>query len=191
MFYPLAWWTDMFLSIGDGGWGSLPPNINLEPWQPTGYTVHVAFGERTGSRKSEVILSSNVGKKEADPCKKKKKSSTERTVGCFFGGEHWISIWILLAALVTWHESPTVSNSTFLSFFFNESNTEGTNFRIVFICFTFVKYACFVVVYSTSVRFDLVKSPEVTLCCLLRYEPSINNNTILPSLSDHIIIMQL
>ena len=52
---------------------------------------------------------------------------------------------------------------TLFAFFFNESNTEGTSFWIMFICFTFVKCACFVL-YSTSVRFDLVKSPEVTLC---------------------------
>ena len=50
-----------------------------------------------------------------------------------------------------------------LFFLFYESNTEGANFRIVFICFTFVTRASFVV-YSTCVRFDLVKSPEVTLC---------------------------
>ena len=43
-----------------------------------------------------------------------------------------------------------------------ENNTEGTNFRIMFICFTFVKCACFVL-YSTCVRFSLVKSPEATL----------------------------
>ena len=46
---------------------------------------------------------------------------------------------------------------------FYESNTEGTNFWTMFICFTFVKSACFVL-YSTCVRFDLVKSPEVILC---------------------------
>ena len=38
----------------------------------------------------------------------------------------------------------------------------------MFIPWTFIKYACFVL-YSTCVRFDLVKSPEVTL-----YKPSIN-----------------
>ena len=43
------------------------------------------------------------------------------------------------------------------------SNTQGTDFPIVLICFTFVQCACFVL-YSTSVRMDLVKSPEVTLC---------------------------
>ena len=46
---------------------------------------------------------------------------------------------------------------------FYHSNTEGTNCWIMFISFTFVKCACFVL-YSTSVRFDLVKSTEVTLC---------------------------
>ena len=44
-----------------------------------------------------------------------------------------------------------------------KSNTEGTNFRIMFICLTFVKCACFVL-YSTCLRFELVKSPEVTVC---------------------------
>ena len=58
---------------------------------------------------------------------------------------------------------------------FYESNTKGTNFRIKFICFTFVKCAYFVL-YSTCVRFDLVKSPEVTLCGSRGYKPSINNN---------------
>ena len=49
---------------------------------------------------------------------------------------------------------------------FYKNNSEGTNFRInMFVCFMFVKCAC-VVLYSTSVRFDLVKSPEVTLCGL-------------------------
>ena len=42
------------------------------------------------------------------------------------------------------------------------SNTEGTNFRFMFICFTFVKCACFVL-YSTCASPDLVKSREVTL----------------------------
>ena len=46
---------------------------------------------------------------------------------------------------------------------FYESNIEGTDFRIMFICFMFVKCACFVL-FSTSVRFDLAKSPEMTLC---------------------------
>ena len=44
-----------------------------------------------------------------------------------------------------------------------ESNTKEINFWIMFICFTFVKCSYFVL-YSISVRFDLVKSPEVTLC---------------------------
>ena len=43
------------------------------------------------------------------------------------------------------------------------SNTEGTYYRLMFICFTFVKCACFIL-YSTSVRFDLVEIPEVILC---------------------------
>ena len=38
----------------------------------------------------------------------------------------------------------------------------GTNFQIILICFTFVKCAC-LVLYSTCVRFDLVKSPVLTL----------------------------
>ena len=51
-----------------------------------------------------------------------------------------------------------------LTLFAFVSNTEVTSFRIMFmyICLTFVKYVCFV--FSTSVRFDLVKSPDVTLC---------------------------
>ena len=52
---------------------------------------------------------------------------------------------------------------TLFAFFFYRSNTEGTNFRIMFICFTFVKCAYFVL-YSTCVRFYFMKSPEVTLC---------------------------
>ena len=54
----------------------------------------------------------------------------------------------------------------FLTLFaiFYVSNIEGTNFQIMLICFstfTFVKCAraCFVL-YSTSVRFDLVKSSD-------------------------------
>ena len=39
---------------------------------------------------------------------------------------------------------------------------EGTIFRIMFMCFTFVTCACFVL-YSTCVRFEQVKSSEVTL----------------------------
>ena len=57
--------------------------------------------------------------------------------------------------------------------FFYENNTEGTTFRIMLICFTFVKCACFVL-YSPSARFHLVKSPEVTLCGWLGYKPPIN-----------------
>ena len=49
-----------------------------------------------------------------------------------------------------------------LSFFY-ESNTERINFRIMLICFTFVKHVCFVL-YATCVRFDLVKTRKVTLC---------------------------
>ena len=56
---------------------------------------------------------------------------------------------------------------------FYESNTEVTNFWIMLICFMFVKRACFVL-YSTSVGFELVKSPEVTLCGWLGNKPSIN-----------------
>ena len=53
---------------------------------------------------------------------------------------------------------------------------EGTKLRIMFIIhFTFVKCACFVL-YSICVRFDLVKSPEVTLCGWQGNKPSINNN---------------
>ena len=51
----------------------------------------------------------------------------------------------------------------FAFFFLYASNTEGTNFRIMFICVMFVKCACFVL-YSFLVRLDLVKSPEVTQC---------------------------
>ena len=47
-----------------------------------------------------------------------------------------------------------------LAIFFNESN--------MFMCFTLITCACFVL-YSTSVRFDLVKISEVTL----GYKPSI------------------
>ena len=61
---------------------------------------------------------------------------------------------------------------TLFAFFFYERNPEGINFRISFICFTFVKCAC-LVLYSTYVRFDWVKSPEVTLCGWLGYKPSI------------------
>ena len=43
----------------------------------------------------------------------------------------------------------------------------------MFICFTFVKCACFVL-YSTCVRFDWVQSPAVTLCGWLGYKPSVN-----------------
>ena len=57
---------------------------------------------------------------------------------------------------------------------FYESNTEGNNFWIMFICFTFLKCACFVLV-STSARFDFVKSPEVTQCGWL---PSITKSII-------------
>ena len=57
--------------------------------------------------------------------------------------------------------------------YFYESNTEGTNFGIMLICFMFVKCACFVL-YSVCVRFDLVKSPEVTLYGWLGYTPSMN-----------------
>ena len=54
-----------------------------------------------------------------------------------------------------------------------ESNTKETNFQIMFIYLTFIKCACFVL-YSTYVRFDLVKSPEVTLCGFWGNKPSIN-----------------
>ena len=58
-----------------------------------------------------------------------------------------------------------VSVLTLFSTFY-ESNTKGTNFRIIFIC-----YVCVVCMlnafkknkYVTCVRFELVKSPEVTL----------------------------
>ena len=38
----------------------------------------------------------------------------------------------------------SIDSLLFLPFFFNESNAEGTNFRITFICFMFVKCACLV-----------------------------------------------
>ena len=46
----------------------------------------------------------------------------------------------------------------------------------MFTCFTFVKCACFV--FSTSARFDLAKSPGVTLCGWRGCKPSINNNNV-------------
>ena len=46
---------------------------------------------------------------------------------------------------------------------FYKSNTEGTNFRIIFVCFAFVYCACFVLC-STVAGLELVKRPEVTLC---------------------------
>ena len=46
---------------------------------------------------------------------------------------------------------------------FYSSNTKWINFQIMFRSFTFVKCACFAL-FSTSARFELVKSPEVTLC---------------------------
>ena len=38
--------------------------------------------------------------------------------------------------------------------------------EIMFICFTCVYCACLVLLHSTCVGFDLVKSPEVTPCGL-------------------------
>ena len=55
-----------------------------------------------------------------------------------------------------------------------KSNTEGTNFRML-VCCAFMWCACFVL-YSTCATFELVKSPEVTLCGWLGYKPTINNN---------------
>ena len=55
---------------------------------------------------------------------------------------------------------------TWLAFFFFLRD-----FRIMFICFTFSKCACFVL-YSTCVKVDPVKSPEVTLCSWGGYKPS-------------------
>ena len=44
---------------------------------------------------------------------------------------------------------------TLFAFFFF-TDIVGTNFRIMFVCFTFVKCACFVLyLYSTCVRFAL------------------------------------
>ena len=67
--------------------------------------------------------------------------------------------------MVLKHKTETV-NGISISYlylpFLYESNTKGTNFQIRFICFTFVKCACFVLYSTFSVRFDLVKSPEVT-----------------------------
>ena len=55
-------------------------------------------------------------------------------------------------------------------------NTKGTNFWIMFICFTFVNVYGNWYLTCVTVRFDLVKSPEVNLCGWLGCKPLINNN---------------
>ena len=60
----------------------------------------------------------------------------------------------------------------------------------MFICLTFVKWACFVL-YSTCVGFDLMKSPEVTLCGCLGYKPSINKSINKSSSSSFITLPPL
>ena len=49
---------------------------------------------------------------------------------------------------------------------FYKSNTEEANFRIMFIFYVYVMCMFWHVLYlySTCARFELVKSPEVTLC---------------------------
>ena len=55
------------------------------------------------------------------------------------------------------------ASPSFIAIFY-ESNTEGTNFRIVFYVYVMCMFC---------------KSPEVTLCSLRGYNPSINKQTIL------------
>ena len=52
---------------------------------------------------------------------------------------------------------------TVCAIFFMRAIPKGQTFGLMFIRFMFVKCACFVL-YSTSLRFDSVKSPEVILC---------------------------
>ena len=54
---------------------------------------------------------------------------------------------------------------------------KGLTFGLCLHCFTFVNCACFVL-FSTSVRCHLVKSPEVTLCGWRGYKPPINKLSI-------------
>ena len=70
-----------------------------------------------------------------------------------FNLQLFLSIFIIV--LISGIETPDLNGHLPFFFFFYESNTKGTNFWIMFICF-----------YATSVKFDLVKSPEVTLCGL-------------------------
>ena len=59
-------------------------------------------------------------------------------------------------------QTETVNLTSHLAIFY-QSSTEGTNFRIMFICLTCVYRAGFVLC-STCVGLDVEKSPEVTLC---------------------------
>ena len=47
---------------------------------------------------------------------------------------------------------------------FYKSSTEETNFQIMFVCFSYVDVMCmFCIVFNLCVKFELVKSLEVTL----------------------------
>ena len=46
---------------------------------------------------------------------------------------------------------------------FYESDTEGTNFWIMFVCFTCMSMCMFCIVLNLCAKFELVKSPELTL----------------------------
>ena len=46
---------------------------------------------------------------------------------------------------------------------FYESDTKGTTFRIMFVCFMFFVMCMFCIVFNLCAKFELVKSPEVTL----------------------------
>ena len=71
---------------------------------------------------------------------------------------------LLLLFFLIWYsnirpqQSMVPASPDFICHFFHESNTEGINFGIMFIYLTIVQCSCFVL-YSTSVRIDLVKSP--------------------------------
>ena len=71
----------------------------------------------------------------------------------------YIYIYIIFNLVLKRQTEPSMvpASPNFICHFY-ESNTEGANFRIVFISFMFVKCACFIS-YSTSVRFYFCEKP--------------------------------